>query len=231
MLSRVRSFPPIASDSVFQAVERFYRRVEGIREILTDVDVTSVRLVVNPEKMVVAEARRLLTYLSLFSYRVDAVIVNRVIPEDVVDPYFANWKQIQKTHLQGIEESFAPLPILRARLFDREVTGLGSLELLAREVYGKADPSHVVFTGEVLRVDNRGGERALSIRLPFADRGGVELARSGDELFIKVGNVKRNVAIPQSLKSKTVVRASLDADWLRVVFEDGTGGANGRIEG
>src|ERR687896_27513 len=107
---------PIAGDAVFAAVERLHRNLESVHAILTDEKVASVRLVVNPEKMVISEARRTYTYLGLFGYRVDAVIVNRIIPAEVSDPYFGKWKDIHTEHIHEIEESFHPVPILRARL-------------------------------------------------------------------------------------------------------------------
>src|SRR3954467_11721597 len=123
VLKRVTSLP-VAGDPVFAAGRRFYDRLEGVREILTDPAVTSVRLVVNPERMVIAEARRTYTYLSLFGYRVDAVVVNRIIPDSVTDPYFLKWKDIRGEPPQPARESFEPLPILTARLFDREMVGI-----------------------------------------------------------------------------------------------------------
>ncbi|HYY79681.1 MAG TPA: ArsA family ATPase, partial [Actinomycetes bacterium] len=111
LLGRLGNLPPIASDAVFGAVERLYRNLERVRALLAE-PASTVRLVVNPEKMVVNEARRTYTYLSLFGYRVDAVVVNRLLPDDVTDPYFGKWKEIQADHFRTITESFAPLPIL-----------------------------------------------------------------------------------------------------------------------
>ena len=106
---------PIAGDQVFAAVERLHRNLDAVKQILTDEKTSSVRLVVNPEKMVIAEARRTYTYLGLFGYRVDAVVVNRIIPEEVIDPYFGKWKDIQAEHLATVHESFEPVPILTAQ--------------------------------------------------------------------------------------------------------------------
>ncbi len=119
---------PIAGDQVFAAVERLHRNLDDVKRILTDERVSSVRLVLNPEKMVIAEARRTYTYLGLFGYRVDAVVVNRIIPPEVNDPYFGKWKDIQTEHLITVHESFEPVPILEARLFDREMIGVRLLE-------------------------------------------------------------------------------------------------------
>jgi arsenite-transporting ATPase len=219
VLRRMPGLPPIATDDVFQAVERFYRRIDGIREIFIDPEVTSVRLVVNPEKMVIAEARRTLTYLSLFQYRVDSVIVNRLIPDDVSDPYFERWKAIQAEHLETIEKSFSPIPILRARLFDREMVGSESLAQLADEVYEELDPADVFFSEQTIRVERNDKGHELELKLPFAERGDIDLRRTDEELFVRVGQMKRSVILPQMLQRAVVTAASLHDDWLTVNFE------------
>ena len=219
VLSRMKSLPPIANDNVFAAIERFYRRIEGIREILTDAKTSSIRLVVNAEKMVIAEARRTFTYLSLFGYRVDAVIVNRLIPDRVTDEYFDHWKQIQEEHLVTIEESFSPVPILKARLFEQEMVGTRLLGQLAEEVYGTADPTSIMYSDEPFRITTDNGSTLLWIKLPFAGKGDVDLSRRGDELYIKVGNFKRNLVLPMSLKRAEVKGAGFDGDRLRISFE------------
>ena len=125
--SRARSLPPLPEDSVFAAGQRFYEAIASVEEILTDRENASVRLVLNAEKMVIAEARRAYTYLNLYDYGVDAVVVNRLLPDSVRDPYFARWREAQARHMKTIGESFAPIPILTARLFDREMFGLEAL--------------------------------------------------------------------------------------------------------
>src|SRR5216117_3644092 len=166
LVSRITSLP-IASDQVFDAVERLHRNLDAVKVILTDEAVSSVRLVVNPEKMVIAEARRTYTYLGLFGYRVDAVIVNRIIPDDVTDPYFGKWKDIQAEHLQTVRESFEPVPILTARLFDREMVGVELLEDMGREVYADNDVTEILYQDEPIRVRRRGNGYSLTMRLPF----------------------------------------------------------------
>src|SRR5207248_8044528 len=110
LLSRMTTLP-IAGDEVFAATRRFYDRLDGVRELLTDPARTGVRLVVNPERMVIAEARRTHTYLSLFGYRVDAVVANRLLPDEIVDPWFTAWKEAHAEHLATIEDGFAPVPV------------------------------------------------------------------------------------------------------------------------
>ncbi|MEA2555012.1 MAG: arsenite/tail-anchored protein-transporting ATPase, partial [Actinomycetota bacterium] len=209
---------PIAGDQVFGAIERLHRNLEAVKHILTDEEVSSVRLVLNPEKMVIAEARRTYTYLGLFGYRVDAVIVNRVLPPDVTDPYFGKWKDIQTEHLATIHESFEPVPILEARLFDREMVGVGLLEEMGAEVYGDMDAASILYRDDPIRVRKKGTGYILSMRLPFVSRDDMDIHRRGEELFVRVGSYKRNLVLPQTLKRMTVRGAAFEGDHLEIVF-------------
>ena len=217
ILSRLTSVP-VADDSVFSAVERFYLRLEGVREVLTDGEVTSARLVVNAERMVIAEARRTHTYLSLFGYRVDAVIVNRLLPEVVSDPWFDDWKRLQDVHLRTIEEGFAPVPVLRAELSDRELIGAERLRGFAARLYGEVDPTSRMSVGDTLRIDRSGDDYVLTIPLPFADRDELEIGRRDDELLVSVGAHRRALMLPDSLRSREVGDATLRAGTLVVTF-------------
>jgi arsenite-transporting ATPase len=217
VVSRMTSLP-IAGDRFFSAVERLHRNLDAVRRILTDDRTSSVRLVVNLEKMVISEARRTYTYLSLFGYRVDAVIVNRIIPEDVSDPYFATWKEIQAEHLRTVHESFEPVPILSARLFDREMVGLELLEAMGREVYDGRAVTDVFFRDEPIRVRRRAGSYVLSLRLPFVSREDMDVYRRGDELFVRVGSYKRNLILPATLRRLDIREANFAGDRLEIAF-------------
>ncbi|HEY7666645.1 MAG TPA: ArsA family ATPase [Actinomycetota bacterium] len=217
MLSRMTTLP-IAGDQVFAAIERLHRNLDAVKQILTDERVASVRLVVNPEKMVIAEARRTYTYLGLFGYRVDAVIVNRIIPEDVIDPYFGKWKDIQSEHLATVHESFDPVPILTSRLFDREMVGIPLLREMGDEVYRSRPAMEVLYRDEPIRVRKRGTGYVLSMRLPFVSRDDMDIHRRGEELFVRVGSYKRNLILPQTLKRMTVREANFAGDRLEILF-------------
>jgi arsenite-transporting ATPase len=217
VLRRITSMP-IAEDTIFGAIERLHRNLDGVRRILTTEDTASVRLVVNPEKMVIAEARRTYTYLSLFGYRVDAVIANRIIPDDVTDPYFGKWKDIQRDHLETIRESFEPVPILTARLFDQEIVGPELLERMGQEVYGDEDATRLMHRDEPIRVRKRGPWYVLSMRLPFAEKGDLDVFRKAEELFVRVGTYKRNLILPQALQRLDVRDAGFVQDRLEVTF-------------
>jgi arsenite-transporting ATPase len=209
---------PIAGDRFFAAIERLHRNLDAVHRILTDERSSSVRLVLNPEKMVIAEARRTYTYLGLFGYRVDAVIVNRIIPEDVTDPYFGKWKDIQAEHLQTVRESFEPVPILTAKLFDREMVGVPLLEDMGREVYGDRSVIDVLFQDEPIRVRRRGGGYVLVMRLPFVSREDMDIHRRGEELYVRVGTYKRNLVLPQTLQRLEVRSANFVGDHLEIAF-------------
>jgi arsenite-transporting ATPase len=209
---------PIAGDQVFAAVERLHRNLDDVKTILTDESVSSVRLVVNPEKMVISEARRTYTYLGLFGYRVDAVVVNRIIPEEVNDPYFGKWKDIQAEHLATVRESFEPVPILEARLFQREMVGLAQLVEMGDEVYGDRDATSILFHDDPIRVRKRDTGYVLSMRLPFVSRDDMDIHRRNDELFVRVGSYKRNLILPRALLSLQVAGAKLDNGELRINF-------------
>ena len=217
ILSRATAMP-LAGDDVLGAVQRIWDRLAGVRDVLADPTTTSVRLVVNPEKMVVAEARRTFTYLCLFGYAVDAVIVNRLLPGAVADPYFARWKEIQAGHLATVYESFSPVPVLQVPLFDREPIGPEALLDIAEACYEDSDPVAVLSDGVPVAVVANGQGLVLDLLLPFTGRGDIDLGRRDGELFIKVGPYRRTFALPPSLERRQVTGANIDGDRLKVSF-------------
>jgi arsenite/tail-anchored protein-transporting ATPase len=226
LLTKITTMP-IADDRIYNAVERLHRNLDGVRQLLTNERMSSVRLVVNPEKMVIAEARRTYTYLSLFGYRVDAVVVNRILPDEVSDPYFGKWKDIQAEHLQTVRESFQPVPIIPVRLFDREMVGLELLGGMGRELYGDEDGTSILHRDEPIRVRKRGTSYVLLMNLPFADRSELDVFRKGDELFVRLGSYKRNLILPQTLQRLDVQEASFNDGRLEVRFARPTMAAEG----
>ncbi len=217
LLSRMTTMP-VAGDAVFEATGRLYARLDGVRELLTDGERSSVRLVVNPERMVIAEARRTYTYLSLFGYHVDAVIANRLLPDAVTDPWFKVWKEAQAEHLSTIEAGFAPLPVLRAELAEHELVGVDRLRAFADVLYGDVDPASVLHEGEPVKVVRRDTGSVLSIQLPFTDRDDLELGRHDGELLVRVGPYRRALVLPDSLKRREVAGARMVDGRLEVTF-------------
>jgi arsenite/tail-anchored protein-transporting ATPase len=218
--SRARSLPPLPEDSVFAAGQRFYQAIASVEEILTDRESATVRLVLNAEKMVIAEARRAYTYLNLYDYGVDALVVNRLLPESVSDPYFARWHDAQARHMRTIEESFDPIPILTARLFDREMFGLEALGALAEDVFEHVEPLGVLFRGATHDIVKNGDGYDVVFHLPLAQKRNVDLSKKGAELLVKVGNYRRNILLPDALARLPAAGASFEGGSLKVRLKD-----------
>lgn len=213
---------PLPSEQVYDSIERLFNQLDTLHVMLIDPRLTSIRLVLNPEKMVVSEAQRTSTYFHLFGYPMDLVIANRVLPPEVTDPYFAAWKDSQARYLQRVEEGFSPVPIKRAPLFDQEVVGFEALTRLGLALYGEDDPTRIYFEGrsQVVERTPDGGYR-MTIPLPFATRGDVTLRQSGDELFVHVGTHRRHIILPRALIGMEARRAKLDEETatLAIYFE------------
>lgn len=203
----------------FETFESLFKTLDKVRGYLTDPDISSLRLVINPEKMVIKETQRTYTYLNLYDYAVDAVICNRILPDAVTDPYFRQWKDLQKQNIILIGEAFGDLPMLRAPMFDRDVNGLEVLKRLADALYGKTNPADVMFKGKIQQItpDERGGYR-LKVPLPFADKDDLDLFRSADELTLRVGPYRRNIILPHALWNLEIGDAKFEEAALSIHF-------------
>jgi arsenite-transporting ATPase len=210
---------PMPPDKVFAAVERLHAELSDVRRLLTDPVTTSVRLVLTPEAVGVAEARRTLTSLSLYGYRVDGIVANRVFPSHGDDPWRSQWVAAQTVQLAEVEASFAGLPIWRSAYQPVEPVGLDALAGLASDLYGADDPLTSVETPEPVAVERvSGDEFVLTIALPHADKRDVDLVRKGDELVLTVGAHRRVLALPSALRRCEVDGAGLRDGRLRVRF-------------
>jgi len=210
---------PVPHDDYFEAVERLYERLKGVDEYLGDPALTSVRLVTNPEKMVLKESQRAFMYFCLYGLCVDAVIMNRVLPSEVRDDYFARWRATQERYIEEAKSYFAPVPILSVPLADDEVLGVPDLRVLARNIYGDNDPSKSFMSERPYRFSKENGVYKVRVKLPFLSKEDVDLAKSGDELIIRIGNFKRHVVLPRSMVGREPSGAKLDGDVLTVTFE------------
>lgn len=222
ILSRLTDLP-IPEDEVFSAAQSVFESIEEVRELMSQPEVTSARLVVNPEKMVIDEARRTYSYLSLFGYGVDGVVVNRVLPDMVTDPYFDRWRSIQKKHLDEIDEGFADVPRLRLRLFDDEMIGIDRLRLMASELYGDTDPVFGFEATSPFRITVRNGAVTMELDLPLVDKSDLDVFRHGRELYVRLGPYRRSFILPDALHRREVTRARLEGGELHVTFEEPPG--------
>jgi arsenite-transporting ATPase len=193
------------TDVVFDAVERLHAELAAVREVLADAERTAVRLVLTPEAVVVAEARRTMTTLSLYGYRVDAVLANRIIPPG--DPWRDRWAEAQERQLAEVSESFAPLPVLRVPYQDAEPVGLAALAEVGRAAYGELDPLGLPALGEPMDVRRTESGFTLALPLPFAEKDQVDLSRHGDELVVTVASRRRLLSLPSALRRCDVTGA------------------------
>ncbi|HEX8004348.1 MAG TPA: ArsA family ATPase [Mycobacteriales bacterium] len=207
---------PLPHDRVFDAVERLHADLGDVRALLTAPE-ASVRLVLTPEAVVVAEARRTLTSLSLYGYRVDGVVANRVFPKGD-DAWRAGWVAAQAIQLAEVEQSFAPLPVWRSAYRAGEPVGLGELAAFGASAYGADDPLALPPPREALTVTRTDSGYDLALDLPFAERTDLDLVRRGDELVVTVGSRRRVLALPGALRRCTVGGASLADGRLVVSF-------------
>jgi len=217
LLSRV-SGPAVPRDDVFDAVERLHRELVQVRAVLTS-PATSVRLVLTPEAVVVAEARRTLTSLALYGYRVDGLLANRVFPSST-DPFLAGWAAAQAAQLDAVRADAGGLPVLVSPYRAVEPVGLAALTAFGQQLYGDTDPAaDCVDPLELLEVRRSSEGFELSLALPLARREDLDLTRTGDELAVTVGGHRRVLALPSALRRCTVAGASLSDGRLVVRFE------------
>ena len=220
MLSKAAKMP-MPEDSVFGAIERLHAELDEVHGLLTGPD-ASVRVVLTPESVVLAEARRAYTMLSLFGYRVDGVVVNRIFPDDGGDDWRAGWVSAQKDVLARVSESFAGLPLWRSIYSSSEPIGVDALQELAREVYADSDPlAQPAGTGP-FRVTRTASGAVLHLALPHVSRDDVDLARHGDELVVSVASYRRLLTLPPGLGRHQVAGARVVGGELQVRFEEGT---------
>jgi arsenite/tail-anchored protein-transporting ATPase len=217
IVSRV-SDVPVAGSEVFDAIERLHGQLASVKDLFSDRERTAIRVVLTPERVVVAEARRTVMYLSLFGFGVDAVIVNRVLPDAVTDPWFGRWKQIHAEVLADIESGFAPLPVLTSELADDEPVGMDALTRLGDALWGHRDPYDIQHRSPVVSVVAREASRVLSVPMPFAVSKDLRLVRRGNELIVTMGTYRRSIAIPDGLTAMRVADAVARNGSLEVEF-------------
>ena len=220
--NRVAPFelPP---DSYFASIKDLFDRIEGIDELLEDPKTTSVRLVTNAEKMVVRETQRAFVYFSLHGLTVDQVLVNRVLPEDVEDAFFQEWRRSQAKFLQEIEAYFSPVPIRTVPLFRHEVLGLERLRELGCVMFARnEDPAAVTRTERPYSFSKAKGCYEVRLRAPFAEKAEVGLFKKGEELVVEVGNVRRHIGLPNSMAGLSPARARLEDGVLVVELREAT---------
>ncbi len=212
----------LPSDNYFANIQDLFKRLDGIDVLLSDAKMTSVRLVTNPERMVLRETQRAFVYFSLHGLSVDGVIVNRVLPGAVKDAWFEHWRASQAKVLKEIDEYFAPVAVKRVPLFTDEVVGKERLQDLAAALYStREDPAAVRRTEAPFTFAKRNGHYEVRLRLPFAVKGDVGLFKKGDELVVEIGTLRRHIGLPTSMASLMPARATLQNKILTVEMKEG----------
>ena len=217
---------PLPDDDLFESVEDLVNVLERTSVLLSDSRISSMRLVINPEKMVIKEAQRAYAYLNLYGYAVDSVVCNRVFPQELQEAYFSGWIEAQQRNLAFVAEAFQPLPIFQIPFFEEEVLGQDMLRRMAATVFGdvaerggQGDPTQLYYQGEPQKVFAHDGHYILSIALPLVEKEEVHLHRSVvDELIVRIGNWKRNIALPIGLARLKIDGAKYEGDRLNILF-------------
>jgi arsenite-transporting ATPase len=226
----IRAVRPIANrvspvelptEGYFSNIQQLFAKLDGIAELLEDPAQTSVRLVTNPERMVLRETQRAFVYFSLHGLTVDSIIVNRVLPQAVTDAWFEEWRASQARVLEEIDAYFAPVEVTRVPLFTHEVLGRERLEELARALYAAGeDPARVVRTEAPYTFTKQDGHYEVKLRLPFAAKGEVGLFKKGDELVVEIGTLRRHIGLPTSMAGLAPTRARLENRILTVEMKE-----------
>ena len=206
----------IPLDRGYEELEALFGKLEKIQAIFVNPDVTSIRLVANPERMVIQEAKRAYTYLQLYGYNVDAVVVNRILPQRGGGSLFKQYLASQALHMADIEESFAPLPIFKVPHQGSEVFGMELLQQIGETIYGDQDPLTVYHRENPFEVRETAGQYEIRLKLPFIGAADFELKKFGDELVINIGNRRKNIFLPRFANFLELDRYRFDEPWLSV---------------
>jgi arsenite-transporting ATPase len=211
---------PLPSDRFLDDLEALRFRLGYVRDLLTDPEIASVRLVLNPERMVITETQRAYTYLCLYGYTVEALVINRVLSKDISDSFFDAKFEEQAAHLQTIVEAFSPLKMLQAELMPLEIVGRKALDELADQLFGKGDPS-VIYSKEspMKMYDDEDDNNILAIKMPFELNQKIELYTRKDDLVLQLGAFKKSITLPHSMANRKILGADLQNGWLRIKFE------------
>jgi arsenite-transporting ATPase len=213
---------PLPSQAVFADIQRLSQNLIAMNEILRDRERSTIRLVMNPDKMVIGEAMRTFTYLNLYGYLTDAVVVNRIFPSDVGD-YFAAWRRVQEGHLDLVHSAFGPVPALCAPYFEQEVVGPAMLDRLADALFEERDPAEVLYTTITQELVVSEEEARLRLALPFARKGDISLKKIGLELIVGVDGQRRTIMLPAAMAGFQPAGATFEEGALEVTFNGASG--------
>lgn len=212
----VKFFTGVPLDKGLEEMDELFQKLESIQKVFLDPEVASIRIVTNPERMVIKEARRAYTYLQLYGYNVDAVVINRILPEEKVGEAFKYYLTSQKKYIKEIEESFNPLPILKVQHQGREVFGLEQLQAISNSLYEEKEAAEVLYLDKPFEVIENENGYFFKTRLPFVGEEEIQLKKFGDELVIDLGNRRRSLMLPRFASFLKLEEYRFQAPWLVV---------------
>ena len=218
VIKRVSNIP-LPGDDYFEAIAALFKRLKGVDKVLSDPDITTVRLVTNPEKIVLKETQRAFMYFCLYKMNIDGIIMNRILPDDAESGYFKDWSVLQKQYILKAEELFRPIPIFPVNLFNSEVIGYDNLKGLADKIYIDQDPLKHFFKGEPYNLIKEKGGYKLLIKLPFLIKKDIELNKISDELIIRIGSFKRHILLPRQVAASTSIKATMEEQYVAITFQ------------
>ena len=210
---------PLPGDDYFQAIEDLFERLKGVDQVLMDSKITTVRLVTNPEKVVLKETQRAFMYFCLYRMNIDAIVMNRILPADLKDSYFKDWLNGQKQRLDEARDYFDPIPMFAVHQFKGEIIGYENLRHLANQIYQQNNPLRRFYKEEPYKLSKINGNYRLKLKLPFIMKKNVELNKYVDELIVRIGGFKRHIMLPRQVAALDPVKAKLKNQYLHIYFE------------
>ncbi|MHC4282818.1 MAG: ArsA family ATPase [Planctomycetota bacterium] len=212
---------PVPDDALYASIQELFDNIGALKELLAEPKKTSVRIVLNPEKIILEETQRAYTYLNLYGYPVDCVVANRILPEEVTDSYFSSWRKAQLKYMSKIESVFSPLPVLRSKLMRSEIIGTKRLSRLGKYIYNNDDPTKIYYDQRPQQVIKEQDGYVLVLQLPFVKKAGLDILRNEDQLTVRIGNYQREILLPATLSLLQIGKAKLESNELRIAFVKG----------
>ena len=209
---------PVPSDETFDDIEKLYQKIDQLHQLLQNKDIVSIRIVTTPEKIVIKEAKRSFSYLHLFDYNVDGVIINRIFSEASLSGYFEKWAEIQKDSIQDISNSFKGIPIFKLELLSHELRTLEVLKEIGNRLYQNESPENILFNEKIFLVEKNQDGYILRINMPFVDKRELKLSQKGDEITISIKNERRCLVLPTKLQSLEIAGAKYEDGSLNINF-------------
>jgi len=216
----LRKTTGVPLDRGYKELQQLTDKLKSIQKVLSDPETSSIRLVMNPEKMVISETKRAYTYLQMYGYNIDAVIVNRIISKS--ENWLGDWDDYLNTQVlyeKEIDASFSPLPILKIKHQKKEVFGLNLLASIGEELYHDIDPAQIMYNQPIYQIENHGDDYSLKIKIPVVETENVEARKFGDQLVLQIKNRRLNYFLPKFLTYYIIEKTSFQPDWLVVHFK------------